>query len=71
MKNPNRIKTSRRFCVEFTEGPIKRRSNDADNFLHGRNVALPGLTRRRTFDVISFANCSLFCIGKGERFLSA
>jgi hypothetical protein len=31
---------------------------------------LPGLTRRRTFDVISFANCSLFGIGKGERFLS-
>jgi hypothetical protein len=35
------------------------------------NIALPGLTRRGTFDVISFAICSLFCIGKGERFLSA
>jgi hypothetical protein len=32
------------------------------------NVALPGLTCRRTFVVISFANGSLFCIGKGERF---
>jgi hypothetical protein len=35
------------------------------------NIVLPGLTRRRTFDVISFATGSLFCIGKGERFLSA
>jgi hypothetical protein len=33
------------------------------------NVVLPGLTCPRTFVVISFANCSLFCIGKGERFL--
>jgi hypothetical protein len=32
-------------------------------------VALPGLTRRRTFDVMSFAHRSLFCIGKGERFV--
>jgi hypothetical protein len=32
------------------------------------NTVLPGLTRRQTFDVISFANCSLFCIEKGERF---
>jgi hypothetical protein len=31
------------------------------------NGALPGLTCCRTFDVIGFADCSLFCIGKGER----
>ena len=32
------------------------------------NVALPGLTCRRSFVVISFVNCSVFCIGKAERF---
>jgi hypothetical protein len=33
------------------------------------NIALPDLTRCRTFGVISFANCSLFRIGKVGRFL--
>jgi hypothetical protein len=32
------------------------------------NIVLPGLTCRRSFVVISFANCSVFCIGKAERF---
>ena len=32
------------------------------------NVALPGLTCRRSFVVISFANCSLFCIGRANGF---
>lgn len=32
------------------------------------NVALPGLTCRRTFVVISFANCSLFRIGQANAF---
>jgi hypothetical protein len=32
------------------------------------NVALPGLTCRRTFVVISFADCSLFCIGRANAF---
>jgi hypothetical protein len=32
------------------------------------NIVLPGLTSRRSFVVISFANCSVFCIGKAERF---
>jgi hypothetical protein len=71
MKIPARKKTSRHFCAELTEGPV----NAAGMMLAGSstdsNIALPGLTRRRTFDVISFATGSLFCIGKGERFLSA
>jgi hypothetical protein len=33
------------------------------------NRVLPGLTCRRTFDVISFANRSLFCIGKANAFV--
>jgi hypothetical protein len=32
------------------------------------NIVLPGLTCRRSFVVISFVNCSVFCIGKAERF---
>jgi hypothetical protein len=32
------------------------------------NIVLPGLTCGRSFVVISFANCSVFCIGKAERF---
>jgi hypothetical protein len=32
------------------------------------NVALPGLTCRRTFVVISSADCSLFCIGRANAF---
>jgi len=68
MKNPTRKKTSRRFRAEFTERPTECCANETDSFLYRINVALPGLTSRRTFDVISFANCSLFCIGKDERF---
>jgi hypothetical protein len=32
------------------------------------NIVLPGLTCRRSFVVISFAICSVFCIGKAEWF---
>jgi hypothetical protein len=70
MKNPTRKKTSRRFRAEFTKRPTECCGNEADSFPYRINIALPGLTSRRTFDVISFANCSLFCIGKGGRFLS-
>jgi hypothetical protein len=71
MKNPARKKTNRHFRAEFTECRTESCSNEAASFLYRINVALPGLTRRRTFDVISFANCLLFCIEKRERFLSA
>jgi hypothetical protein len=43
-------------------------SNKADIPANGIDFALPGLTRRRSFDVMSFANCFLFCIGKHEGF---
>jgi hypothetical protein len=32
------------------------------------NIVLPGLTCCGSFVVISFANCSVFCTGKAERF---
>ena len=44
-------------------------SNEADMLANGINFALPGLTRRRSFDVMSFANCFLFCTGKDEGFI--
>ncbi len=69
MKNPTRKKTSRGFCAEFTERPTECCGNETDSFLYRINVALPGLTSRRTFDVISFANRSLFCIGKTNAFV--
>jgi hypothetical protein len=43
-------------------------SNEAEILDNGINFALPGLTRCRSFDVMSFANCFLFCIGKDEGF---
>jgi hypothetical protein len=70
MKDPARKKTNRHFRAEFTERPTECYSNEADSFLYRINFALPGLTCCRTFDVISFANCLLFCIEKGEGFLS-
>jgi hypothetical protein len=42
----------------------KASGKKADNVASRINFALPGLTRCRTFDVMSFANCSRFCIGK-------
>jgi hypothetical protein len=68
MKNPARKKTSRRFRVEFTGHPTKCCSNHLTTTPAESNIVLPGLTCRRSFVVISFANCSVFCIGKAERF---
>jgi len=68
MKNPTRKRADRHFRAGSTECLTERCSHDADSFLHRINGSFPGLTCRRTFDVISFANRLLFCIGKGERF---
>ena len=61
MKNPARKKTNRHFRAEFTERPTECCSNNPDSLL---NIALPGLTRCRTFDVISFANVFAFLYRK-------
>jgi len=68
MKNPARKKTNRHFRAEFTERPTECCSNEADSFLYRINFALPGLTSRRSFVVISFAHCSLFRIGQANAF---
>jgi len=56
--------------VSSSQNILREYCGDDADILHYRiKGVLPGLTCRRTFDVIR--DCSLFCIGKGERFLSA
>src|SRR5947208_5930405 len=70
MKNPARKRANRHFRAELAEYPNRLLQQSCRQFSLGINCVLPGLTCCRTFHVISFANCLLFCIGKTEGSLS-
>src|SRR5438105_15595694 len=70
MKNPARKRANRHFRAELAEYPNRLLQQSCRQFPLGINCVLPGLTCCRTFDVISFAICLIFCIGITEGSLS-